>query len=68
MTSTGKLRYFLLDGRGFGEGRQSAVTEWITTHCKLVPGSEWGASASSPASAGTNMRPGGVELYEYVGP
>jgi 4-amino-4-deoxy-L-arabinose transferase-like glycosyltransferase len=69
LAKNGTVRYFLLDGGGFGggggRGQQSELTTWIEQHCKLVASSEWQASSSS-ANAGDN--PGGAsQLYVYSG-
>jgi 4-amino-4-deoxy-L-arabinose transferase-like glycosyltransferase len=34
-------------GFGFGDGRQSALTTWVTQHCTTVPTSLWQSSSSS---------------------
>ncbi|MCL6445634.1 MAG: glycosyltransferase family 39 protein [Alicyclobacillus sp.] len=55
LTKQGKLTYFLIEGnRGFGgadggfsgRGSQSAVVQWITQHCNVVPPSAYGAATS----------------------
>ncbi len=51
---------------GFG-GSQSALTQWITSHCKLVPSSEWESTSSSSAATGSDTVRGGLALYEYTG-
>jgi 4-amino-4-deoxy-L-arabinose transferase-like glycosyltransferase len=49
---------------GFGGGQQSALTTWVTQHCKAVPTSLWQASSSSSA-AGGGFSPGGAnQLYD----
>ena len=47
--------------RGFG-GQQSALTTWVTQHCKAVPSSQWQpASTSSGAGGGFG---GANQLYD----
>ncbi len=47
---------------GFGGGQQSALTTWVTQHCKTVPTSQWQSSATS--SSGGFGRGGANQLYD----
>ncbi len=66
LAKNGTIRYFLLSGSGGMGNSQSALTTWITQHCKLVSSSDWQTTSTS---ASTNGGPGGgsMQLYEYVG-
>jgi 4-amino-4-deoxy-L-arabinose transferase-like glycosyltransferase len=49
---------------GFGNGRQSALTTWVTQHCITVPAKQW-QSTSTSSSAGTGFRLSGAnQLYD----
>ena len=51
-------------GFGFGGGRQSALTTWVTQHCTAVPTRLW-QSASTSAGAGDGFGPFGAnQLYD----
>ncbi len=67
----GKVKYFLIDGGGFGGRGNSQIVSWIEKHCKLIPSSAWGGTSSSAASQraafGGFGGMGGLELYEYTG-
>lgn len=53
-------------GAGGMGGSQSAITKWITAHCKVVSSSAWESTTATTSSSGHNMGGGGT-LYEYVG-
>ena len=59
------IHYFLIQGGGFGGpgggGGNAALTQWITTHGKVVPASRYETGATSTTSGG-----GQTTLY-YVG-
>src|SRR5437868_7111486 len=38
-------------GFGFGDGRQSALTTWVTQHCTTVPTRLWQSSSNSTQNA-----------------
>ncbi|GER72696.1 glycosyltransferase family 39 protein [Weizmannia acidilactici] len=67
MVKSGKVKYFLISGNDFRMGgSQSSVTNWIKTHCKKVPESEWKDSSNSQTNFGGHF--GGIEtLYVYEG-
>lgn len=52
-------------GFGGGPGRQSAVTEWVTTHCSTVPTDQWQATQSQSQNQGQGGPFGGSQqLYD----
>ncbi|SIS53924.1 Dolichyl-phosphate-mannose-protein mannosyltransferase [Alicyclobacillus vulcanalis] len=70
----GKVKYFLIDGGGFGGRGNSELVSWIEKHCKLVPASAWGGSTSQAngdraglAGVGGFGGMRGLELYVYTG-
>jgi 4-amino-4-deoxy-L-arabinose transferase-like glycosyltransferase len=69
--ANGAFRQSRMSGNTFGfggfGGSQSALTQWITSHCKLVPSSEWESTSSSSTATGLDRVRGGLELYEYTG-
>ena len=50
-------------GFGFGGGRQSALTTWVTQHCATVPTSLWQSSSNS-STQGTFGPFGANQLYD----
>jgi 4-amino-4-deoxy-L-arabinose transferase-like glycosyltransferase len=66
LVKEGKVHYFLLSGSGGGQSSSnSALVQWIESHSKVVPSSQWqGSSTTSTASTGGN---GGDTLYVYSG-
>jgi 4-amino-4-deoxy-L-arabinose transferase-like glycosyltransferase len=66
-----RMNGFGFTGRGFGGpgfgGAQAQVIQWIQTHCKLVPASEWQGSQSTKGGSGFNHGFTGMELYVYTG-
>ncbi|MBV9230417.1 MAG: glycosyltransferase family 39 protein, partial [Chloroflexi bacterium] len=68
LVSNGTVRFFLLNGDGgFGGpgGSPSAVTSWVTQHCRTVPTSQWQSSSTS-AGPGGGFGPGSGadQLYD----
>jgi 4-amino-4-deoxy-L-arabinose transferase-like glycosyltransferase len=53
-------------GFGFGDGRQSALTTWVTQHCTAVPTSLW--QSSSTGTQGTFGPFGANQLYDCATP
>jgi hypothetical protein len=51
LAKNGTVRFFLLNGGGFGGFGQSSLTTWIKQHCKIVT-----ISGST----------GSTQLYEYT--
>jgi 4-amino-4-deoxy-L-arabinose transferase-like glycosyltransferase len=50
--------------RGFGNGRQSTLTTWVTQHCITVPAKQW-QSTSASSGAGTGFGLGSAnQLYD----
>jgi 4-amino-4-deoxy-L-arabinose transferase-like glycosyltransferase len=48
---------------GFGAGQQSALTTWVTQHCKTVPTSQWQTTSTSTGSG--DFGPGRAsQLYD----
>jgi 4-amino-4-deoxy-L-arabinose transferase-like glycosyltransferase len=67
LVNEGQIRYFLLQGRSFGN-QQSDVANWIKNNCVIVPASEWqGSQTNSNQGLGRmGFRNGSTTLYEYV--
>ncbi|MBM7653546.1 glycosyltransferase family 39 protein [Neobacillus cucumis] len=67
MVKDGEVRYFLLQGRSFGN-QQSAVINWIKSNCIVVPASKWQDAQSKPSEDQEWMgsRNSSMTLYEYV--
>jgi len=70
----GKVKYFLIDGGGFGGRGNSQLVAWIEKHCKLVPASAWSGVSQSTSNQregfggfGGFGGTGGLELYVYTG-
>ncbi len=47
-----------------GFGGQSALTTWVTQHCKAVPASLWQSSSTGSATGGGFDRGGANQLYD----
>jgi hypothetical protein len=67
LVNEGQIRYFLLQGRSFGN-QQSDVATWIKNNCVIVPASKWqGSQTNSNQGPGRmGFRNGSTALYEYV--
>jgi 4-amino-4-deoxy-L-arabinose transferase-like glycosyltransferase len=67
LVNEGQIRYFLLQGRSFGN-QQSDVANWIKNNCIIVPASKWqGSQTNSNQGLGRmGFRNGSTTLYEYV--
>lgn len=67
MVKDGEVRYFLLQGRSFGD-QQSAVINWIKSNCIVVPASKWQDAQSKPSEdqGWIGSRNSLMTLYEYV--
>ncbi|MED4227119.1 glycosyltransferase family 39 protein [Neobacillus cucumis] len=67
MVKDGEVRYFLLQGRSFGN-QQSAVLNWIKSNCIVVPASKWQDAQSKPSEdqGWMGSRNSSMTLYEYV--
>jgi 4-amino-4-deoxy-L-arabinose transferase-like glycosyltransferase len=64
LVKEGKVHYFLLSGNGGGQSSgNSALVQWIESHSKVVPSSQWQGSSTSTSTGGN----GGGTLYEYSG-
>ncbi|AKS38214.1 glycosyl transferase [Anoxybacillus gonensis] len=63
LVKNGEVKYFLLSGFGGGQSNNDIV-EWIQTHCKEIPQSEWKQSSDTQQSFG---RDGAEKLYKYEG-
>jgi hypothetical protein len=61
--SAGQGQSIQIVGGGAGNNQQSAITTWVTQHCKAVPPRLW---QSSSTSSGTGDGPGsnGAKLYD----
>jgi 4-amino-4-deoxy-L-arabinose transferase-like glycosyltransferase len=51
-------------GFQFGDGRQSALTTWVTQHCTVVPTKLWQSTSTSSAAGGGFGPFGGNQLYD----
>jgi hypothetical protein len=48
-----------------GFGRQSALTTWVTQHCKIVPSNLWQPASASPGTGSGGFGFGGANrLYD----
>jgi 4-amino-4-deoxy-L-arabinose transferase-like glycosyltransferase len=67
LVNNGQIRYFLLQGRSFGN-QQSEVLNWIKTNCIIVPANKWQDSQSGPSQdrGWMGFRNSSMTLYEYV--
>ncbi|MGG2134541.1 glycosyltransferase family 39 protein [Bacillus sp. S2(2024)] len=67
MVNDGEVRYFLLQGRSFGN-QQSAVINWIKSNCIAVPASKWQDAKSklSKDQGWMGSRNSSMTLYEYA--
>ncbi|MCM2532586.1 hypothetical protein NDK43_09570 [Neobacillus pocheonensis] len=67
LVNDGQIRYFLLQGRSFGN-QQSTVLNWIRTNCRVVPAYKWQDTQSKPSQnwGGMGFRNSSMTLYEYV--
>ncbi|MCL6585492.1 MAG: glycosyltransferase family 39 protein, partial [Anoxybacillus sp.] len=63
LVKNGEVKYFLLSGFGGGQSN-SDIVQWIQTHCKEIPQSEWKQSSDIQPSFG---REGAEKLYKYEG-
>jgi 4-amino-4-deoxy-L-arabinose transferase-like glycosyltransferase len=74
LVAKGTVRFFLLDqmqipegvqvvGGGSGNDQLSAITTWVTQHCKAVPPSLW-QSSSTGAGTGASGQGGANQLYD----
>lgn len=61
MAQNGEVKYFLLSGEDLGNNE---LVQWIQTHCKEVPSSQWGGGQSAAIGG---MGRGGMTLYVYNG-
>jgi 4-amino-4-deoxy-L-arabinose transferase-like glycosyltransferase len=61
-----QVRNSLRNGGGFpgGFGGQSALTTWVTQHCKVVPASLWQSSTGSTRGGGFGPGGGNQQLYD----
>jgi 4-amino-4-deoxy-L-arabinose transferase-like glycosyltransferase len=53
MVNDGTVRYFLLDGGGFGRGGSSQVSSWVTANCQVVDSQLW--SSGTTATTGNTF-------------
>ena len=51
--------------RGFG-GQESALTTWVTQHCKAVPSSQWQPASTSSGTGGGGGGFGGEARTSYM--
>ena len=62
LVNDGTIRFFLLNGSGFGGGQgggqQSSLTTWVTQNCTSVPASDWQSASSNTGNTG-----GSTQLY-----
>jgi 4-amino-4-deoxy-L-arabinose transferase-like glycosyltransferase len=65
LVNEGQIRYFLLQGRSFGN-QQSAVENWIKNNCVIVPESKWQGSQTNSNQGMLGSRNSSMTLYEYV--
>ncbi|HEY6411168.1 MAG TPA: glycosyltransferase family 39 protein, partial [Ktedonobacteraceae bacterium] len=66
LVKSGTVRFFLINGSGGGGpggSSQSALTTWITQHCKLVSSSQYQSTSTNSSSGGFG---GTAQLYEYA--
>ncbi|MBV8695651.1 MAG: glycosyltransferase family 39 protein [Chloroflexi bacterium] len=59
-----QFRNRLRGGFSFGGFQQSALTTWVTQHCKTVPTSLWQFSTTSASSGGDFGSGGSNQLYD----
>ncbi|URZ18343.1 glycosyltransferase family 39 protein [Clostridium felsineum] len=71
LVNDGDIRYAMAStnsrgGMGFGGGRNSntAIMDWIKTHGKIVPSSEWMSSGKNSKKLSSNSREGAIRLYD----
>jgi hypothetical protein len=61
--SSGQGQSIQIVGGGPGNDQRSAITTWVTQHCKAVPPSLWQSSSTS-SGTGTGSGSNGAQLYD----